>query len=76
MKRKHEPQSLEHEITILYAAGSLVTVAKELLNYSFDIVGVQEFRWEGDGNEPAGEYTFLDGEGNENRLIKYSFLSA
>jgi hypothetical protein len=30
-----------------------------------DLVGVQEVRWEGDGTEPAGEYTFFYGKGNE-----------
>jgi hypothetical protein len=27
---------------------------------------VQEVRWEGGGTEPAGEYTFFYGKGNEN----------
>jgi hypothetical protein len=32
-------------------------------------VGVQEVRWEGSGTEPAGEYTFFYGKGNENHEL-------
>jgi exonuclease III len=42
----------------LYRAGSLVTVSKELSNYTLDLVGVQEVRWEGGGTEP--EYTIMN----------------
>jgi hypothetical protein len=49
----------------LYRAGSLMTVSKELARYKIDLVGVQEDRWEGSGTEPAGEYTFFYGKGNE-----------
>jgi hypothetical protein len=49
-----------------FRAGSLVTVSKELSKYRLDLVGVQEVRWEGGGTEPAGEYTFFYGKGNEN----------
>jgi hypothetical protein len=47
-------------------AGSLMTVSRELSRYKLHLVGVQEVRWEGDGTEPAGEYTFFYGKGNEN----------
>jgi hypothetical protein len=47
----------------LYRAGSLLTVPKELSKYKLDLVGVQEVRWEGGGNEPAGEYAFFYGKG-------------
>jgi hypothetical protein len=50
----------------LYRAGSLLTVSRELAIYKLDLVGVQEVIWEGGGTEPAGEYTFLYGKGNEN----------
>jgi hypothetical protein len=33
-----------------------MTVLKELSKY---LVEVQEIRWDADGTEPAGEYTFL-----------------
>jgi hypothetical protein len=49
----------------LYRAGSLMTVSRELARYKFDLVGVEVVRWEGGGTEPAGEYTFFYGKGNE-----------
>jgi hypothetical protein len=53
----------------LYRAGSLVTAPRELAGYKLDLVGVQEVRWEGGGTEPAGEYTFFYGKGNENHEL-------
>jgi hypothetical protein len=50
----------------MYMAGSLMTVAKEISECKFDLVWVQEVRWNSGGTEPAGEYTFLYGKGNEN----------
>jgi hypothetical protein len=41
-------------------------LGKEVSKYKLDLVGVQEVRWEGGGTEPAGEYTFVYGKGNEN----------
>jgi hypothetical protein len=38
----------------------------ELSIWKIDLEGVQEVRWEGSGTVPAGEYTFLNGKGNEN----------
>jgi hypothetical protein len=52
-----------------YRAGSLMTVSTELSKCEIDLVGVQEVRWEGVGNEPAGEYTFFYGKGTENHEL-------
>jgi hypothetical protein len=52
----------------LYRAGSLMAVSRELTRYKLDLVGVQEVSWEGGGTEPAGEYTFFYGKGNENHI--------
>jgi hypothetical protein len=43
----------------MYRAGSLRAVAEEILEYNLGLVGLQEVRWDGDGTEPAGEYTFF-----------------
>jgi hypothetical protein len=50
----------------MYRAGSLRAVAKEISKYNLDLLGAQEVRWDGGGTEPAGEYIFFYGKGNEN----------
>jgi exonuclease III len=58
----------------LYKARSLVTVSKELSKYKLDLVGMQEARWDGGGTEPAGEYKFFYGKGNENNELGTGFF--
>jgi exonuclease III len=60
----------------LYRAGSLMTVSRELAKYELDLVVVQEVRCEGGGTKPAGEYTFFNGNGNENHELGIGFFCA
>jgi hypothetical protein len=53
----------------LYRASSFVTSAKGILKYNLDLVGVQEVRWDRNGLEPAGEYTFFYAKGNEKHEV-------
>jgi hypothetical protein len=57
-----------------YRAGSLKTVSRELARYKLDLVGVQEVGLEGGGTEPAGEFTFFYGKGNENHELGTDFF--
>ena len=53
----------------LYRAGSLTTVARELARYKFDLVSVQEVRWDKGGTVRAGDYNLFYGKGNENHQL-------
>lgn len=54
-------------IRSLYRLGSMEAVSRELAKYKFDLVGVQEVRWEKDSTELADDYTFF--YGNDNRHL-------
>jgi hypothetical protein len=43
----------------LYRSGSLTSAARELARYKFDLLGVQEGRWDKGGTSRAGDYNFF-----------------
>jgi hypothetical protein len=45
----------------------------ELAKYKLDLMGVQGVRWDKGGTEPAGEYTFLYGNGNADHHLRTGF---
>jgi exonuclease III len=53
----------------LYRSRSLKTVPRELGKYKFDLVGVQEVRWDKSGTERADDYTVFYGAGNEDHQL-------
>jgi hypothetical protein len=57
----------------LYRAGFLMT-SREPARHKLDLVVVQEVRWEGSGTEPAREYTFFYGKGNEHHELGRCFF--
>jgi exonuclease III len=46
-----------------------MTISAELSKYKLDVVRVQEIKCEGSGIEPAREYKFFYGKGNENHEL-------
>jgi hypothetical protein len=58
----------------MYRAGSLRAVAKEISKYKLDLVRVKEVTWDRGGTEPASEYTFSYGNGNDNYELGTGFL--
>jgi hypothetical protein len=53
----------------LYRPGSLSAVARELLRYKSDLVGVGEARWDKRGTLIAGDYIFFSVE--EAKIINW-----
>jgi exonuclease III len=60
-------------VSSMYRAGSLRTVAEEVLKYKLDLVGAQEVRWDGGGIKPAGQYTFFYRKRNQNHELGTGF---
>jgi hypothetical protein len=54
-------------------AGSLATVAREVAMYKLDLVRVQVRRDRG-GTEPAADYKFVYGNGNESHELGIGYL--
>jgi hypothetical protein len=51
-----------------------MTIAEEISKYKSDLVGVQEVKWDRGGTQPAGEYTLLYENGNENHELGIGFF--
>jgi hypothetical protein len=59
----------------MYRAGSLRTVAEKISKCKFDLVGVEEVRWDGRATEPAGEYAFFYGKMSEKHELGTDFMA-
>jgi len=68
MQRKSDTRFGTWNVRRLYRAGSIAAAARELARYKLDLLGVQEVRWDKEGTERAGDYSFCYGKGNENQL--------
>jgi hypothetical protein len=57
----------------LYRKGSLISF-EVTIKYKFDLVEVQEVRWEGSGTKSAGDYAFFYGKANETHELGAHFV--